>query len=257
MTTKPKQQALATTEPTSAPTVPALTTPVSATTAAAVPPATPMTTVIDFASIPLVSAPPSLTVPSPPAGYVAVPGVDLQGYRPIASEVASVPDAILEIQAFPNWALVFGMTAPPASQVAQRLQVAAQWSALQAASERWYSYVRSQAGLAWKAGLEVMEDLKAPFQLAATTAPAMPNAFPALARLLSAQQTVGQRGAATRKRNAAAAAAAAAAAPATPSTTATTAHLGVVATTTGTAATQAPTAAVAAPPAAPVVNVTG
>jgi hypothetical protein len=245
--TKSKQQALATTEPTSAPTVVAPT-PVSATTAAAVPAAIPMKSIIDFASIPLVSSPPTVAIPSVPGGYVPTPGVDLQGYRPIASEVASVPDAVLELASFPNWGLIFGMTAPPASQVAQRLQVAAQWSAVLAATEAWFEYVKSQTGLAWKSGLEVMQDLKAPFQLAATQSPGMASAFPALDRLLSAQQTVAQRGAATRKRDAAATAAA----PATTGATGT-----ETAASTAPAAIPAPAAPVAALPAAPVVNVTG
>jgi hypothetical protein len=155
------------------------------------------------------NAPPTVTVPVPPAGFVPVRAVDLMGYRPMQSELASVPDAVYELQAFPNWTPIFGITAPSAAQLAQRLQVAAEWTALLAQSNAWVSYVKSQEGMAWKDALEVINSLKAPFQLASSANPSMLNQYPALNRLLGAQKVVAKRAVSSRKRNAAAVAAAA------------------------------------------------
>src|SRR5262249_35266290 len=77
-----------------------------------------------------VNAPPQVTVPPVPAGFIPVNAIDLRGFRPMQSELASVPDAILELNNFQNYTLLFGITAPPASQVSARLTVAAAWTAL-------------------------------------------------------------------------------------------------------------------------------
>jgi hypothetical protein len=77
--------------------------------------------------------------------------------------------------------------------------------------------------MAWKDALEVINNLKAPFQLAATANPSMATQYPALTRLLGAQKVVAKRAASTKKKNAAAVTAAAAvstaAAPAATGTT--------------------------------------
>ena len=74
------------------------------------------------------SAPPTVTVPTAPAGFVPVAPLDLKGYRPMQSELAAMPDAVAELQTFPDWSSVFGITAPASGQLAQRLQVTAQWT---------------------------------------------------------------------------------------------------------------------------------
>jgi len=194
-----------------APTTPAPSTAPSGSTASAAP--------IDVTAIPIMAPPPSVTVPVAPSGFVPVPGADLKGYRPMQSELACVPDAVMELQSVPNWGLIFGITAPPAAQVAQRLSVASQWTGLLSDSQEWLAYVKSQEGMAWKDGLEVMETLKAPFQLATTANPAMLKQYPALQRLLGAQKVVAKKAVSTKKKNKATAAAnAAAAASATPAT---------------------------------------
>jgi len=144
------------------------------------------------------NAPPSVTVPAAPVGFVPVSAIDLRGYRPMQSELASVPDSVAELNNFPNWSLVFGMTAPPAAQIAQRLQVAAQWTALLAQSNDWMTYVKSQEGMAWKDALESIEALKLPFQLATTANPSMLGQYPSLARLLGAQKVVAKRAVSTK-----------------------------------------------------------
>jgi hypothetical protein len=146
-----------------------------------------------------------------PAGFVPVKLIDLKGYRPMQSELAAVPDAVAELQTFPNWSTVFGITAPPSGQLAQRLQVAAQWTSLLAQTDEWSSYVKSMEGMAWKDALQVLGSLKVPFQLASAASPAMLGEYPALARLLGAQKVAAKRAVSTRKKKAAAKAATAAA----------------------------------------------
>ena len=183
-----------------------------------------------------VNSPPLVQVPPVPAGFVPVNPLDLRGFRPMQSELASVPDALLELSNFANYTGIFGITAPPANQVSQRLTVAAQWTSLFSASTDWYTYVKSQEGMAWKDALELVEKLKAPFQLATASNPALLSQYPALARMLGAQKVVAKRAVSTRvkkqKEDAAAALAAAtvqpaatpvaAAAPVTPPTRAVT-----------------------------------
>ena len=148
--------------------------------------------------VPAMAGPPDVVLPSPPAGYVPVTGADLRGYRPLQSELATVGDAVAEIQSVPSWTDIFGITAPPPGEIAPRLQVASDWTALLAASNAWTAYVKSQEGMAWKDALLSMESLKAPFQLASTASPALLKQYPALARLLGAKTVVAKRGATTR-----------------------------------------------------------
>ena len=148
-----------------------------------------------------VNTPPDVTVPPVPAGFIPVNPLDLRGWRPLQSELASVPDAILELDDFPNYTALFGITAPPASQVSARLTVAAAWTTLFASTTAWYTYVKSQEGMAWKDALELVEKLKAPFQLAAASNPALLNQYPGIARMLGAQQLVAKRAHSTQAKN--------------------------------------------------------
>jgi hypothetical protein len=159
----------------------------------------------------------------------------------MASEIAVVSDAVLELHGFTNYIGVFGMTAPDQALLVTLLGIAAQWTSLLTASTNWLTYVRSNFGLAWKDAIVQMEALKAPFQLAVTRTPSLMSQYPALGRLLAAQKVVAKRAASAKRKNAAAKAA-----------------QGTVATNPGTAA-AAPTPTPAAPAATgaggPVVTV--
>lgn len=148
-----------------------------------------------------ISAPPQVTIPPVPSGFVPVTGADLRGYHPLASQVAAVPDAVLELQSFGNYTALFGITAPPVDQLAQRLGVASQWTALLSQSSAWYKYVKSEEGMAWKDALELLDKLKVPFQLATAASPALLSQYPATARLLAASKVVGKRAASSRAKN--------------------------------------------------------
>ena len=60
----------------------------------------------------IVKPPPSVTIPSPPAGFVPSNPKDYRGFRPKSAELAVVPDAVMELQAFSDYDTVFGKTAP-------------------------------------------------------------------------------------------------------------------------------------------------
>src|SRR5262249_11737636 len=134
----------------------------------------------------LVKPPPNVKLPSPPACFVPSNPKDYRGFRPKSSELAAVPDVIMELRAFSDYEGVFGKTAPPLADVTQSLDASSQWTALLADSSDWIGYVKSQEGMAWKDTLSVVDKLKAPFQLASTHDPKMLSRYPALARLLGA-----------------------------------------------------------------------
>ncbi len=125
---------------------------------------------------------------------------DFRGYRPMASEIAAVPDTIDELQGFADYGSVFGITAPPASELSAGLSVAAQWTSVLSETTAWLQYVKSEEGTAWKDAMLLVEKMKPAFQLASAANPALHTQYPALARLLGASQVAAKRAVATKKR---------------------------------------------------------
>jgi hypothetical protein len=150
----------------------------------------------------LVKPPPDVAVPKVPAGFVPSNAKDYRGFRPKSSELAVVPDVVLELAGFHNYQTVFGQTAPPVADVAQALDAASQWTSVLADSNDWHEYVHSQEGMAWKDALALVDRLKAPFELAVAHDPTLLSRFPGLARLLRAGKVIAKRASATKKRNA-------------------------------------------------------
>ena len=148
-----------------------------------------------------VVAPPPATIPAVPSGFVPANPADFKGFRAMASQVAAVPDAITELQGFTGYTSVFGITAPDAAQLIQRLNVAYQWTMLLSQTAAWYKYAKSQQGMAWKDAVILVDALKAPFDLAAAANPALLSQYPAIARLLGAKAVVAKRSAATKAKN--------------------------------------------------------
>ena len=151
-----------------------------------------------------VAAPPPVTLPSVPIGFVPVNPADLRGFRVLASQVAAVPDALAELQDFSNYTSLFGITAPDAVQLTERVTVAYEWTVQTSQTAAWYRYSQSQQGTAWKDALILLEALKPPFDLAATANPGLLSQYPAIARLLGAKTIVAKRAASSRARNKAA-----------------------------------------------------
>ncbi len=151
-----------------------------------------------------VKPPPVVKVPKAPAGFIPPSAADYRGFRPKRAELAVVPDVVLELQAFSDYASVFGKTAPPAAHVASALEGASKWSTLLAASVAWMDFVKAGEGMAWKDTLTLTDRLKAPFELASANDPALLGQHPALARLLGAAKQIAKKAVATKKRTAAA-----------------------------------------------------
>ena len=150
-----------------------------------------------------VKPPPAVKVPKAPAGFIPPSAADYRGFRPKRAELAVVPDAVLELRSFSDYAHVFGMTAPRADLVAVALESASKWSALLAGSTSWMDFVKAGEGMAWKDTLTLTDRLKAPFALASANDPSMIARYPAIARLLGAAQQIAKKAVATKKRNAA------------------------------------------------------
>jgi hypothetical protein len=197
----------------------------------------------------LVKPPPNVTIPAPPVGFVPANPKDYRGFRPKSSELAVVPDAVVELASFTDYSAVFGMTAPPVGDLTQTLGASQQWTSLLADSSDWERYVKSQEGMAWMTTLTLMDKLKAPFALASAHDPTLNSRYPALARLLGAAKVIAKRGAATKARTKAAAAGKPATAKAKKAAAA--AAVSAAAAAAHPAAPAAPAVPTAAPPASP------
>jgi hypothetical protein len=139
-------------------------------------------------------------IPTPPPSFVPFPAVDRLGWRPLKTALALVPDALAEIAAYPEWNATFGRIAPTASQIEERLQVAAKWSHDLARSKQWTAYVQSCEGEAWRSALATLGELKVAFQLVIQKNPELSAKFSALGTLLDAQAAVARRSAATKRK---------------------------------------------------------
>lgn len=149
-----------------------------------------------------VLTPPAVTIPAVPSNFAAGNAADLQGFRAIGAQVASVGEALAEIRGFTDYAAVFGIAAPDPAQLTERLDIASQWTGLLAESAAWHRYVQSQQGVAWKLALVLLGQLKEPFRLASRANPDLRIRYTALARLLGARTDVAHRAAASRAKNA-------------------------------------------------------
>ncbi|HEY2510793.1 MAG TPA: hypothetical protein VGI39_08055, partial [Polyangiaceae bacterium] len=105
-------------------------------------------------------------VPRVPAGFVPSNPKDYRGFRPKSSELAVVPDVVIELESFSDYVAVFAKTAPPEANIAQALDASLLWTAMLADSTEWFGYVKSQEGMAWKDTLTLVDKLKGPFALA-------------------------------------------------------------------------------------------
>jgi hypothetical protein len=153
-------------------------------------------------SLALSTTPPNVTIPAPPTGFVPVNLDNYRGSHPRAGEITAIPDVVVELNASTSYDATFGGAVPPATTVAGDLDTAAQWTALRIALEAYLLYVRSLEAITWKTALADMEKLRASFKVVAAQNPALIAAFPATERLLDVTKVIGQRGAATRARNA-------------------------------------------------------
>ncbi|MGO8992972.1 MAG: hypothetical protein ACLQVI_06570 [Polyangiaceae bacterium] len=176
----------------------ATSTPVHAATAvASTVPAQPAPAPVVFVSPP----PPGMTVPGVPDNYVPATPNEFTAVVPRQSELAALPQAVTDLTNFTDYDSTLGATAPQLSEVQQSLGVGSQWSTIRQASTKFDGYASLQEGLSWKAIRTQMAALRPAFTLAANRDPTLVVKYAGLAKLLSAKQSIAQKGAATKKAN--------------------------------------------------------
>jgi hypothetical protein len=149
-----------------------------------------------------VGAPPAVTVPSVPAGFVKPATSTLVGSRPSERQVAAAPLAVIDLQSFSNYATLLGQAAPPVGDLIVGLNVALAWHLLRQPSEAWDEYVRCEDGLAWKWILAQLDVLRPIFLNAIAQNPSLASKYQGLAKLLDARNVSARQAVVTRKKNA-------------------------------------------------------
>jgi hypothetical protein len=157
------------------------------------------------ASPPGVHPLPSVPVPVPPPGFVPPDPRSLLGSHPRQLEVATASEVVDELEGFTDYDAVFGATVPPVELIAKLLDFARQWRVQRDASAAWNVYVRAQDALAWKAALDLLDELKPAYKLAAARKPAIAAKYPRLSTFFDAHKQIAQRATATKTRKKAAA----------------------------------------------------
>jgi len=181
--------------PTNAAPIPTAT-PASPATAAATPtPTAPVT------ALPYIKAPPPITLPAVPSGVVTVPPAELRALLPRKQELELMPDVEKELARFPDFAGVFGKTAPSQAVVEQTLTSAFQWSTLRIALTAWEKYALSQEIAAWVSSRSVIGRLSPAFALAIKTDSSIGDTNPSLVSLFGVRSSIAKRAVAVRKAN--------------------------------------------------------
>jgi hypothetical protein len=151
----------------------------------------------------VVGPPPSVISPTPPAGFV-MPGADeYSGYHPSSKELAAASTVVADLLTPGNdYAQDFGSRAPSVASVAKALQVALAWRDLRGSADAWDRYVRAEDGLAWKAAMLLLDQLKPIFLIAVAQDPELATQYAGLAQMFGAPKLVAQKSSATKKQNA-------------------------------------------------------
>jgi hypothetical protein len=154
------------------------------------------------APVGFISPPPKGTVMPPvPDDYVpATPG-EFASVVPRQVELSALPQAIIDLTNFADYAATLGATAPALAEVTQALRVGAQWSTVRQASMRFDGYASLQEGLAWRAIRPQVASLVLAFALAAKRNPKLLVTYAGLAKFLGAKSAIALKGGATRRAN--------------------------------------------------------
>jgi hypothetical protein len=137
-------------------------------------------------------------IPIPPAGFVPPDPRSLLGSHPRQLEVATASDVVEELEAFTDYDAVFGATVPPVERIAELLEFARRWRVERDAAAAWNVYVRAQDALAWKAALDLLDELKPAYKLAVGRKPALAAKYPKLTTFFEAHRQIAQRATATK-----------------------------------------------------------
>jgi len=148
------------------------------------------------------SAPPDVTLPQIPVGFVAPSARAFFGYYATEAEVSAAPLALHDLGNFASYTAILGASAPSVSSVTGTLTMALDWRASRVAAEAWAAYATTQDYVAWKAALMVLDDLKPLFLLAVKKNADLATQYAGLVQLFDAGKLVAAEAAVTRKKNA-------------------------------------------------------
>jgi hypothetical protein len=148
--------------------------------------------------------PPSLSaLTTPPDDYVAPTPGEFRTVAPRKSELAALPQAVIDAKNFTEYSQMIGGNGPSLDAIVQTYDLARQWSTMRQASAKWDAYCALQEGLAWQALRGVNVHLGPAYSLALVLNPNLSSRLPGLTSLLQAKQAISKKGASTRKLNAA------------------------------------------------------
>ena len=153
------------------------------------------------ATVGLAPPPSNANIPSPPPGFIPVTGGFAKSIRPTKAELMAMPDAIVELQSFTDYAAVLGQTVPAQANVITTFGTAGQWSVMRVATMAWEAYVSNEEGVGWTAVRQQIASIKPAFNLAAAANPALLTTYPKLATLLGAKSAAAKKGSATKAAN--------------------------------------------------------
>ncbi len=138
--------------------------------------------------------PPLSEAYTPPPGFQNANPADYRAALPRNLEMATMPDVLVEIRRFADYAAVFGKTAPGLEYVEQTFTAATEWTQTRIHNEAWDKFSRSQEGAAWSDVRRIMKMLAPALALASQTDATIAREFPALVRLFDAKKVIAQRG---------------------------------------------------------------
>jgi hypothetical protein len=152
-------------------------------------------------ALPYIKAPPPIALPAVPSGVVTVPPAELRAQLPRKQELELMPDVEKELARFPDFAGVFGKTAPSLAVVEQTLTSAFQWSTLRIALTAWEKYALAQETAAWVSARSLIGRLSPAFALTIKTDSSIGDTNPSLLSLFGVRSASAKRAAAVRKAN--------------------------------------------------------
>ncbi len=154
------------------------------------------------ANVSLITPPPAdARIPTPPEGFEIPPNARYGTVQPKKIEMVAMPNAVVELGKFTDYAETLGKTVPPQPLVRQMFAVASQWSTMRIKAAAWDAYCNTQEALAWQGVRAQLKRIKPAFALAVQSDDALGAKYPALASLLMAKSTIAIKAVSTRRLN--------------------------------------------------------
>jgi hypothetical protein len=149
-----------------------------------------------------VSPPPAnANIPLPPKEYAPTTPGRFKNVVPRIAELSALPQALVDVRNFADYAQVFGEAAPSLAEVTEGVSLGSQWSTMRVTTQKWGRYCVLQEGLAWLTLRLLLARLGPVFTIAVQANPKLASRFPGLTALLGAKKSIAQKGASTKRLN--------------------------------------------------------